>query len=151
MNKNGLIGKILLGILILIILIMVVLGVSAYQASKVITVLKEESTKIEISARLLAEQKNCTQLDEIENSFKKIEKEVTSACKNPLLKITVEKVEAIPVKCETLPELKSDLDKKFNEARIYCENPNKLNESIMDGSLNEEELLALAKKYGIEI
>ncbi|MEI7718370.1 MAG: hypothetical protein WCI72_00765 [archaeon] len=150
-NKKGLIGKILLGVLALIIIIFVILGVSAYQASKVVTVVTEESAKIETSSRLLAEQRDCTQLNEIENSFKKIEKEVASACKNPVIKIAIGKIKEVPVKCETLPALKSDFDKKFSEARIYCENPNKLNESITNGSLSKEELTALAQKYGIKI
>lgn len=150
-NKKSLIGKILLGILALIIIIFIILGVSAYQASKVITVVREESTKIENASRLLAEQKDCSNLEKIETSFNIIEKEVSSACKNPALKIAISKVKEIPVKCDTLPELKRDFENKFSEVRTYCENPEKFNESIMNGAFSEEELKSLAQKYGIEI
>jgi hypothetical protein len=151
MDKKGLIGKILLGILILVLIIFTVVGVTAYQASKVLSVVKEETSKIQHSSELLAEQKDCKQINEIETSVGKIEREVLSACKNPLLKFAISSVESIPVKCETLPTLKKDFENKFVEAKEYCENPDKFNESITDGSLSREELVALAQKYGIEI
>jgi hypothetical protein len=151
MNKKGLWGKILLGILALIIIIFIILGISAYQASQVIKVVSEETVKIQASSQLLANNRDCTQLNEIETSVGKIEASVSGACKNPLLSLVISKVEEVPVKCETLPALKKDFENKFSEARIYCENPNKLNESIANGSLSREELIALAQKYGITI
>ena len=151
MNKKGLIGKIVIGILIVVVLILVIVGVSAYQASQVIKTVSEETVKIKTSSQLLADQKDCTQLNEIETSVGKIEKSVSGACKNPILKFAISKAEAVPVKCDTLPDLKKDFENKFSEARTYCENPNKLNESIANGSLSREELTALAQKYGIKI
>jgi len=151
MYKKGLIGKIFLGILVLIIIIFIILGISAYQASQVIKVVSEETSKIQASSQLITTNRDCTQLNEIENSVGKIENSVSGACKNPILKFAIGKAEAVPVKCENLSELKTDFDKKFGEARVYCENPGKLNESIMNGSLSREELVALAQKYGIEI
>jgi hypothetical protein len=151
MNKRALIGKILLGILTLIIIIFIILGISAYQASQVIKVVSEETVKIQSSSQLLANNRDCTQLNEIENSVGKIDKSVSKACKNPILSLVISKVKEVPVKCETLPDLKKDFEEKFSEARVYCENPEKLNESISNGSLSREELIALAQKYGITI
>ncbi len=151
MNKRGLWGKILLGILIVVFLLLAIIGVSAYQAAQVISVLKEEGAKTQTNIRLLAEQKDCSKLNEIEISVDKIEKETTSACKNPVIKISIGSIKDIPIKCETLPELKADVKNVLSKARSYCEDVGKINESIMNGSLNEEELLALAEKYGIKI
>ena len=151
MNKRGLWGKILLGILVLVVLILIIIGVSAYQASRVISVLKEEGVKTQTNIRLLAEQKDCSKLDEIEISVDKIEKETTVACKNPIIKISVGSIKDIPIKCETLPELKADVKNVLAKARLYCDDAGKINESIMNGSMNEEELIALAQKYGITI
>lgn len=155
LNKKGLIGKILLGILTLIILILIILGISAYQASSVIKTVGEETTKIQTSSQLLVSQKDCARLNEIENSVLRIEKEVSNACKNPILKLAISKAEAVPVKCENLKELKMDFENKFKEAKNYCNNPEKFNEtieeSIANGSMSGEELIALAQKYGITI
>ncbi len=151
MYKKGLIGKILLGIFMLIVLILIVIGITAYQANQVIKVVQEETSKIQTSSNLLAQQQDCTQINEIEISVGKIETSVSDACKNPILKFAISKAESVPVKCETLPDLKKDFENKFAEAKDYCENPNKLNESIANGSLSREKLMALAEKYGIKI
>jgi len=151
MNKKGLIGKILLGIAIVIVLILIVVGVSAYQASKVVKTLRVEGAKTQTNIRLLAEQKDCSKLSEIEISLDKIEKETTSACKNPIIKISVGSIKDIPIKCETLSELKSDVNNIMSKAKIYCNDVGRINESSMNVSINEEELMALAQKYGIQI
>lgn len=150
-NKKGLIGKILLGVLIVIIAIFIAIGVSVYQVMQVIKVVQEETNKIQTSSNLLAQQKDCTQINEIESSVGRIEQSVSEACKNPILKFAISSIETVPVKCETLPDLKKDFEERFTKAKLYCDNPEKLNESIANGSLNEEELRALADKYGIKI
>lgn len=151
MNKKGLWGKILLGVFIVIVLILIIIGVTAYQASQVIKVANEEVKSIQANAEILVNQANCSKLAEIETSVGKIESKVSSACKNPIIKIAVSKMENVPVKCENLTVLKADFENKFAEAKVYCENPEKFKESIANGSISKDELLALAQKYGIKI
>lgn len=151
LNKRGLIGKILLGILVFVIIIFIVVGITIYQATQVIKVVQEETNKIQTSSNLLAQQKDCTQIIEIESGVGRIVSSVLGACKNPILKFAISRTGTVPVKCETLPALKKDFENKFTEAKLYCEDPNKLNESVSNGSLSREELVALADKYGIKI
>lgn len=150
-NKKGLIGKILLGITILIVAIFLVLGITAYQASQVIKVVQEETTKIQTSYNLLAEQKDCTQINNIETSLGVIVSSVSGVCKNPILKFAISKVDAVPVKCENITQMKIDFESKFIEAKDYCENPEKYTQAIANGSMSEEELRAIAEKYNIKI
>lgn len=152
MNKSGSVFlKILIVVGIIVLVLVAIVGVSAYQASRVVRVMTEEGAKIEISSRLMIEQKDCTRIAEIEESMQKIEKEAISACKNPVLNLVIEKVETIPIKCETLPEFKEDFQRVFATVKLYCEDTKKINESIYNNSISKEELMALAQKYGIKV
>ncbi len=153
MNKSGSVFlKILMVVGIILLVLVVIIGVSAYQASRVVRVITEEGSKIEISSRLMAEQKDCTKIAEIEESMQKIEKEAVIACKNPVLNLVIGKVGTIPIKCETLPEFKEDFQRVFaTNVKLYCDSSGKINESIINGSISREELMALAQKYGIKV
>jgi hypothetical protein len=146
-----LIGKILLGILVIIALILIVVGFTIYQASGVIRVATEESAKIQNNSQLLVEQKDCSRLTDIEDSILKIESTYSGACKNPIFNFAVKRIESVPVKCENLSVLRNDFQKEFDDAKLYCDADGKLNESIISGSVKKEELMALAQKYGIKI
>lgn len=151
MNKKGLIGKILLGVLIIVIIVFIIIGVTVYQATKVVQVVREETVNIQKNSELLAEEKDCTHIEYINTSIERIETSVSGACRNLILKFAISKAESVPVKCETLPALKKDFENRFSEAKLYCEDPDKMNEMITNGSLSRTELVALAKKYGIKI
>ncbi len=152
MNKSGSVFLNVLAVVgVFLLIILIVAGVTAYQAYGVIQVATEESAKIQNNSQLLVEQKDCARLKDIEDSILKIESKYSSACKNPVLSFAVKQVESVPVKCETLPNFKKDFEEKFNEAKLYCDSDGKLNESMINGSIKEEELLALAQKYGIKI
>lgn len=140
---------IIVGIILLIIFVVVFITIK--QAYGVMQIVLEESNNIQNNSQLLVEQKDCARLADIENSIIKIESEYSGACKNPILNFAVKQIDAVPVKCENLENFIADFENELNDAKTYCGSDGKLNESIINISIKQEELLALAQKYGIKI
>jgi len=151
MKRASVLSKTLIIIGIILLIIFVVAFITIKQAYGVIRVVSEESTKIQNNSQLLVEQKDCTRLTDIENSIVRIEAEYSGACKNPILNFAVKQIDAVPVKCASLPSFIADFENKFNDIKSYCDSDGKLNESIINSSMKKEELLAIAQKYGIRI
>ena len=152
MNKAGSVFlKVLAIIGIILLVVLIIVGITIYQAVSVVSVVKAESVNIKENSQLLIEQRDCSRLDAIETSLNKIENKFSSACGNPILSFAVKQANQVPIKCDTLPQFKSDFEKQFNVAKTYCDSAGKINESIVNGSMSKEELLALAQKYGIQI
>jgi hypothetical protein len=140
MNKRGLIGKILLGILIFILIIGIIIGVTAYRGYKTFQIVKEEQAKIQENALAISSNignsssinQNCMKILDIEQSAIKIKKEVSSTCKNPIISIAIKKYMAnkpidtpqgkVVLSCRNLNEIYTQLETSIIPAKNQCSN-----------------------------
>jgi len=129
MDKKGLLGKIFLLLLIILIIILLVIGISAYQAYNLFKVVKAEGPTISsnINAMLLAGIPDCSKINKTENSINIIYSEAKSTCKNPLIKMLVEKTEKIPIKCSQLSEYKASFEGNLTQVKRVCSNETLMN------------------------
>jgi hypothetical protein len=121
MEKRALIGKIFLTILIIILIIITIAGITAYQAVSLLKLVQQETPQITSEVQLLASG-DCSKISSIETRIDKIESEVTSACKNPLIKIAVEKMDQIPIKCNNIAQLKVNAQGNLTQVKELCNN-----------------------------
>jgi len=104
----GWIAKTLAIIGIIFLIIIVITGITAYQVVGLIKTVKTEGAKIVNDTSLLSKG-DCTKITEIETSVNKIKLKANGACINPLIKIVVDKMEQIPMKCKDIPALESQM------------------------------------------
>lgn len=124
-DKRALIGNILLAILIIIVLIGAVIGITAYQAYSFYKVIQTEGTALNNNIQSLQNNQDCSKIQAIEASAEKIKSEATSACRNPIIKIAVDKMEQIPVKCGDLNSLTAQMQTSLTPIKEYCANQTK--------------------------
>jgi hypothetical protein len=144
----GLIGKIfaVLGVIILIFLI--IAGITVYQGYKVYKVMQAEQAKMQANADALKADienkkfgyEDCARLIDIESSAGNIKQEMNSACKNPIIRIGVEKSMAnkpiqtstgtITVSCGNLDEIYAQSVSTMKPLRDICENQTMMDEII---------------------
>jgi len=123
-HKRALIGQILLGVLAVIILLGAILGITAYQAYSFYKVIQQEGTSLNENILSLQEKENCSKIPAIESSSEKLKSEAFSACKNPIIKIIVEKTQQIPIKCGDLNSLSTQLEASLISIKEYCNQEN---------------------------
>jgi predicted PurR-regulated permease PerM len=128
-NKSGLIGKIFAVIGIIILIILLVIGITVYQAYSLVNTIKTETPNIESGIRALMADKvpDCSKIEQTENSVSKVYKEANSACKNPIIRISSENIEQIPIKCNQLSVYKSGFEGNMTLVKKVCENETIMN------------------------
>ena len=108
-----------IGIIILIILI--IAGITAYQATTLINTVQAESSSIQANTEALMKG-DCSKLDSVKSSFNKIKSKATSACKNPIIRIAVDKMDQIPMKCRDIASLEDQMNSQLAPIKTYCAN-----------------------------
>lgn len=126
MNKKGLIGKIFLVIGIILLIIIIILGITAMRGYKIYKAIMAEQSKITTTIYSLnkdIESENisgaCEKLLIIKESSGKIKLEVNSACKNPIMKLGINKIMAnqqIPLSSGKITPSCANIDLIYNEA-----------------------------------
>ena len=125
MNKKGLLIKIFLGIVIALVILGIIIGVTVYQGYRVYKTFMEEKANIDKNVIALdeaAKNGDCSKVTNIKASITRIKNEVESACKNPILKMSIDRVKQIPYKCSDIPALESAINSQFAPAEALCAN-----------------------------
>ncbi len=125
-NKKGLIGKIILIIAIILIIIGAIMGITAYQAYSLVKTVKVETATITEDVDALIGSHDCSKISEIEISISNIKEKAESACANPLIKIAVDKIDRISVKCDDISSLQADAESKLAPIKNTCFNQTRL-------------------------
>ena len=107
------------GIIFLILLI--IIGITSYQAITLVNTIQTESSSMQTNMEALMKG-DCSKLSSIESSFNNIKSKATSACWNPIIKIAVDKMDQVPMKCRDLPVLESNMTQGLSQIKAYCSN-----------------------------
>jgi hypothetical protein len=121
MNKRGLIGKILLIIGILIVLLIGFVAITAYQAYSFINFIKTEAPLIQTDIQQLGAG-DCSKVESIESRMNNIKKRAKSTCKNPLIRVVVNKLEDLPFNCNTIETSYESFTNGFENVKTLCAN-----------------------------
>ncbi len=121
MDKRGLIGKIILIFLIIVILVIAAVGLTILQLYNFYKVYQEEKATLEIRAESISIN-DCPKLESVEASVNRLTKEAESMCKNPLIKISLDKISKIPLKCGDISSLKNERMADLAPLKAACEN-----------------------------
>ena len=121
MNKKGLMGKILLIILAIILIIGIVIGITAYQAYSLFKTVQKE-TIIWQDMTQITELKDCSKISELEASVLRVKEKTESACKNPIIRIAIDKIPQMEIKCSDVPKLEQQAEEKINPVKTFCAN-----------------------------
>ncbi|MBM3247366.1 hypothetical protein FJZ17_02395 [Candidatus Pacearchaeota archaeon] len=124
MNKKGFWGKFFMFLAIIILVVLIIVGITAYQEYSLVKAIEQESPLIEQELKA-AMQGDCTKLESAGSRIANIYNKAQGACKNPLIKIFVEKMEQIPIKCNQLDSLKQQFESSVEPAATFCKNQNK--------------------------
>jgi len=108
-----------IGIIFLILLI--VAGITAYQAITLVKTVETESSSMQTNMESLMKG-DCSKISPVEASFNKIKSKATSACWNPVIKIAVDKMEQVPIKCKDISTLESQVIQSLSQIKAYCAN-----------------------------
>jgi len=121
-NKNmGWIAKTFAVIGIIFLILIVIAGITAYQAITLVKTVQTESSSIQTNTEALMKG-DCSKLSSVETSFSNIKSKATSACMNPIIRIAVDKMDQIPIKCKDIPALETNMSQGLSQIRAYCAN-----------------------------
>lgn len=147
MNKAGLFGKLILGIIVAIILILAFIGFSIYQAYSSVNIIKDEIVVLKNDIGEILDSKNCSKMDSVYGSQEKIFFEINYVCKNPLLKWTIKKIKIVPFKCEDEEKIKESFNSEMEKFENMCISGNNnfvnnsMNISIEELSIENQEII----------
>jgi len=125
MNKKGFWGKFFMFLVIIILIVLIIVGITAYQGYSLVKTIEQESPLIEQELQA-AMQGDCTKLESVESRIANIYNKAKSTCKNPLIKISIERIEQIPIKCNQLDSLKQQFESTIGPLEDFCKNQNKI-------------------------
>jgi len=129
MNKKGLIGKI---ILITILLVIAIIGFTAWQAYSLVKTAMSEGAIISTNIaaisvkRAMLNQTDCDNVVKIEASATKLASKVKSSCMNPIIRMAVDKMQQVAIKCKDVPMLESQLVTGLAPIKTICANLDKI-------------------------
>ena len=106
---------------VIILLIIVIAGITAYQVVSLIDTITVESESMGTNMEGLMKG-NCSKIAPVEESFSKIKSKATSACFNPIIKIAVDKMNQVPIKCSNITTLENEMNKNLEQIKVYCAN-----------------------------
>ena len=121
MNKRGLIGKILFIIFGIILIIGIIIGITAYQAYSLVKTVQQE-TIIWQNMTQITETNDCSKIPELEASILRVKEKTESACKNPIIRIAIDKIPQMEVKCSDVPKLEQQTEEKIKPVKAFCAN-----------------------------
>ncbi|MEK6886007.1 MAG: hypothetical protein AABX17_03510 [Nanoarchaeota archaeon] len=125
MNKKGLIGKIILAVILLVILFV---GITIWQVYGLVKTATTDGLVITtnigaITAKgSMLNKTDCDKLPEIEASVNKLKAKLQSSCMNPLIKIAVDKMQQIAIKCKDIPTLETQVTQGLGQIKLLCSN-----------------------------
>jgi len=99
-------------LLILVLSVVAIISITVYQVSALTETMETETTLMQEDMNALIAEKNCSKIQDIENRAKTIKQEVGSVCKNPVIKIGLEKQNMVEFNCSTA----KDIDIMFTQA-----------------------------------
>lgn len=103
---------------IIIIALIAVLAVTVYQFKGLIEIIQDESIQQDFQSIAAGD---CTKLPAVESRLDLIEQKVSSACKNPLIKIVILKQITEADICGEISNPDSEMKKTLNQMKSYCE------------------------------
>lgn len=124
----GLLGKIFAVIGIIILIILLIAGITAWQAYSLVKTAMAEGTVIskdvsEISSKgPMLTKDDCAKVSEIEASAQKIKAKAESSCKNPIIRIAVDNMQQVAIKCQDIPTLESQMTQGLVPIKAICAN-----------------------------
>ena len=119
MNKNGLVGKIILIIVGIILIIGVIIGITAIQAYNLYSSINTEVNNI-AAYTSNTDAETCETLDPLNQSITNLKEDVQSACRNPLIKKFISMNDNVPIKCGNVSSLYTVLQTSMDEAEKSC-------------------------------
>ena len=120
-KKISLVGKIFMLIGIIILILIIILGLTAYQAYNLVKDVQEKIPAIQENVQGLMAG-DCIKLPLVESDINEIKIKVTNACKNPIISLTIQKLEQVPIKCNQLSSLEDEVNANLEQVRNYCNN-----------------------------
>lgn len=134
MNKTGLFG-LFFWIVLTILIIGVFVGISINQAYSTYKDIKSDSIKIKEDV----DSGNCSRLENVKERKDSIFSKIDSVCKNPLLRYSIEKIEALPFSCKEKEKFKENIDTQISELFELCSQENE--DIFIEGDFSEEEII----------
>jgi len=117
----GWIAKTFVVIGLIILVVLIIAGITAYQVVSLVNTVTTESESMQGDMEGLMKG-DCSKLSPIESSFNKIKSKAKSACFNPIIKIAVDKMDQVPIKCGNITTLENEMDKNLGQIKLYCAN-----------------------------
>jgi len=117
----GWIAKTFAVIGIIFLILIIIAGITAYQAITLVNTVKIESSSMQADMESLAKG-DCLKLNSVEASFNKIKSKAKSACWNPIIRIAVDKMTQVPMKCGDISTLESQMTQGLSQIRSACSN-----------------------------
>ncbi|MCX8158768.1 MAG: hypothetical protein N3D20_00510 [Candidatus Pacearchaeota archaeon] len=111
--------KILLVILFILAILCSIVFITIYQAIQIISIANDKTIQEDISALM---QGDCSKLAVVETKWEKIQNEFASGCKNPIIKILIEKKAPGEFKgiCTEINNPNNKINKNLAEIRQNC-------------------------------
>jgi hypothetical protein len=125
----GWIAKTLAIIGIIFLIIIIIAGITVYQVVGLIKTVKTESSSMQTNMEALTKG-DCSKLSPIESSFTKIKLKAENACWNPIIRIAVNKMDQVTIKCKDISALESQMTKSLAPIELYCANQTKQTTAI---------------------
>ncbi len=127
MNKRGLVGKIFAVIGIIFLIILLVIGITIAQVYSLYSTVTEEIPNAETSIKSI-QQGDCSKISNLEASITRVKSKANSACLNPLIKIGVDKMDQIPLKCKDISTFEEQFAPTINKIKETCNNQTLMNQ-----------------------
>lgn len=119
-NKKAIVGKILLGILLVVVLFFIFVGISIHQLYSSAQTIKDEIPKIKNTVQDILDTRDCSRTSEIYASQDKIFNEFNSICSNPILRFSITKISLISVKCDDVDRINQDTISEIDKFESLC-------------------------------
>ncbi len=125
MNKKGLIGKI---ILIIILLVIAFIGFTIWQVYTLVKTATTEGLIISTNIGIISakgsmlNKTDCDNLPKIEASIAKLKAKAQSSCMNPLIRMAVDRMQQIAIKCKDISTLDSQATQGLSQIKLLCSN-----------------------------
>ena len=124
-SKRGMWGKIFAIVGIIILIVLIIVGVTAYQGYAVYKTAMSEKDNIQSNMQELAKG-DCTKIPLIESSINKIKGKVVGACKNPIIRMALNKMDKVPIKCSNIGDLENQVNNSLAPIKEACGNQTRL-------------------------
>jgi cytoskeletal protein RodZ len=127
MNKKGLLGKIfaVIGIIFLVIILMV--GITAWQVYSLYLTVQEENLNVNDSITSF-QSGDCSKILNIQTSMSNIKSKAQSTCLNPIIRITLDKIKQVPIKCKDASVIESQTTILTTKLQEACNNQTLMNQ-----------------------